>query len=127
MEGINAIVTGELLSLSEQELIDCEKQDSGCEGGWMDDAFKFIEEHGLTLEEEYKYIAEDERCKKDKENDVYVTIDSYADVAENEPALVKAAAKQVSHCFQVTQYKKVVLLPHYLKLFVHMLHDLPAT
>lgn len=94
VEGINAIVTGELLSLSEQELIDCEKQDSGCEGGWMDDAFKFIEEHGLTLEEEYKYIAEDERCKKDKENDVYVTIDSYADVAKNEPALVKAAAKQ---------------------------------
>lgn len=34
VEGINAIVTGELLSLSEQELVDCDtKKDHGCGGG----------------------------------------------------------------------------------------------
>lgn len=94
VEGINAIYSGSLLSLSEQELIDCEKADDGCEGGWMDDAFHFVERHGLTLESEYKYIAEDERCKENKETDEYVSIDSHADVDKTEQALMIAAARQ---------------------------------
>lgn len=40
IEGLNAIQTGNLLSFSEQELIDCDKLDSGCNGGNFNYYFK---------------------------------------------------------------------------------------
>ena len=34
VEGANAIKTGTLLSLSEQQFVDCDKRSQGCNGGW---------------------------------------------------------------------------------------------
>ena len=62
MEGINQLSTGKLISLSEQELVDCDisGQDQGCNGGLMDNAFEFIiENKGLTTESTYPYQGSD--------------------------------------------------------------------
>eukprot|EP00195_Chlamydomonas_chlamydogama_P009760 CAMPEP_0202901788 /NCGR_PEP_ID=MMETSP1392-20130828/14680_1 /ASSEMBLY_ACC=CAM_ASM_000868 /TAXON_ID=225041 /ORGANISM="Chlamydomonas chlamydogama, Strain SAG 11-48b" /LENGTH=479 /DNA_ID=CAMNT_0049588403 /DNA_START=184 /DNA_END=1623 /DNA_ORIENTATION=+ len=97
VEGINAIVTGKLVSLSEQELVDCDtEQDHGCQGGLMDYAFEFIKANGgLDTEEDYPYTGVQGKCITSKLNRRVVSIDGYEDVPENdEAALKKAVAHQ---------------------------------
>lgn len=62
-EGQWAIATGQLVSLSEQQLVDCSKQNSGCNGGLMDYAFSFYEKTTIATEDSYPYTARDGSCK----------------------------------------------------------------
>ncbi|CAH1790348.1 unnamed protein product [Owenia fusiformis] len=62
LEGQHFRKTGQLVSLSEQNLIDCTKSygNQGCHGGWMDDAFKYIRDNkGIDTEVGYPYYARD--------------------------------------------------------------------
>jgi C1A family cysteine protease len=62
-EGQWEIATGSLQSLSEQQLVDCSKQNSGCNGGLMDSAFTFWENANIATESSYPYKAKDGSCK----------------------------------------------------------------
>ena len=63
MERINSIVTGNLISLSEQEVIDCDGQDNGCNGGEMQNAFQFvIDNGGIDTEADYPFTGTDGTC-----------------------------------------------------------------
>eukprot|EP00252_Welwitschia_mirabilis_P023993 TRINITY_DN6945_c0_g1_i1.p1 TRINITY_DN6945_c0_g1~~TRINITY_DN6945_c0_g1_i1.p1 ORF type:complete len:366 (+),score=93.59 TRINITY_DN6945_c0_g1_i1:72-1169(+) len=96
VEGINAIKSGKLVSLSEQQLVDCDSTNSGCNGGIMDNAFKYImETGGLAPEDVYPYMAEESTCDSKLQATGLVTIDGYKDVPpNNEKALKKAVAAQ---------------------------------
>ncbi|KAG8371936.1 hypothetical protein BUALT_Bualt12G0014600 [Buddleja alternifolia] len=97
-EGINQISTGKLISLSEQEIVDCDvtSQDQGCGGGYMEDAFAFIAKNkGIAAESTYPYQAADGACNKKKESSRAAVISGYEKVpANSESALLKAVAHQ---------------------------------
>ncbi|KAK7251609.1 hypothetical protein RIF29_34953 [Crotalaria pallida] len=83
MEGIHKISTGKLISLTEQELVDCDTNgvDQGCEGGLMDDAFKFIiKNHGLNTEAQFPYKGVDGTCSANEAANHAATIMGYEDL-----------------------------------------------
>ena len=95
VEGAWFLSKGQLVSLSEQELVDCaggNYGNQGCNGGLMDDGFKYVIDNGLCTEDSYKYTASDGACTKCTE---VVTISSFVDVEQNnESALQQAVYKQ---------------------------------
>ncbi|KPJ10067.1 Putative cysteine proteinase CG12163 [Papilio machaon] len=94
VEGQWQLKTGNLLSLSEQELVDCDKLDDGCNGGYMDNAYRAIEQMGgLELEDDYPYAGKaHDRCSYNKTLS-RVTISGAVNISNNETDMAKWLVK----------------------------------
>ena len=95
IEGAWAISTGQLIDLSEQEMVDCATGISygshGCNGGQMEGAFKFVIANGQCSLASYPYTAKDGTCQKCS---AVAQITSCSDVKPNDQISLKAAVAQ---------------------------------
>ncbi|XP_010059013.2 zingipain-2 [Eucalyptus grandis] len=97
VESITAIKTGVLLSLSEQQLIDCATNggNHGCEGGREDDAYNYIVQNkGISSEDTYPYIGADNACNTQAASFAAAQISGHEDIPVSEDEILKAVAMQ---------------------------------
>lgn len=100
LEGVWYLKTGKLISLSEQQLVDCawtagpiNYSNQGCNGGFAAQAYQWYMDNGMVAtEEEYPYLAQDGYCRRVNDSGVVVT--GYVNVTSgDEHALKDAVAK----------------------------------
>jgi cathepsin F len=107
IEGQWATSKGELISLSEQELLDCDKTDKACSGGLPINAYKEIIKMGglekvsicqnqpkvegnrrqFFKEKDYPYDARLEQCKLDR-GEIVVKISNWTQLPADEDKMV---------------------------------------
>lgn len=98
MEGAWFLKNGSLVSLSEQQLVDCStaQGNQGCNGGLMDYAFEYVVKNkGITTEAAYPYTATGPNTCVAKGKPVAATLSGFKDVPVNsETALLTAIVQQ---------------------------------
>ncbi|KAM7521177.1 hypothetical protein LguiB_020139 [Lonicera macranthoides] len=93
LEGAHFLSTGKLVSLSEQQLVDCDHEcdpeeagscDAGCNGGLMNNAFEYaLKAGGLEREADYPYTGSDGTCKFDKSK-IVASVSNFSVVSVDE-------------------------------------------
>jgi len=132
IESYAQIATGKLPVLSPQQIVDCDKTCYGCNGGWTENAFTYVQQAGgLDTLASYPYTARDGTCKFNK-NSIGATVKSWGTVTKNHDenamltyvqskgplsvcvdastwssyrsGVIKSCGKSVDHCVQLTGF-----------------------
>jgi len=97
LEGQHFKKTGNLVSLSEQNLVDCSTAygNHGCQGGLMDNAFRYIRANdGIDTEQSYPYEARNDRCRFKRAN-VGATDTGFVDIQRGSESHLQEAVATV--------------------------------
>ncbi|KAF2071084.1 hypothetical protein CYY_007605 [Polysphondylium violaceum] len=96
LEGTYCVKHNSLISLSEQQLVDCAyiMESQGCNGGFASSAFQYImNDQGISTEAAYPYLMQNGICKDRYAPKSGVTVASYVNVTSaSEAALQNAVA-----------------------------------
>jgi cathepsin L len=88
VEHLHKLKTGSTVSLAEQQLVDCSKQNSGCNGGRPDWALSYLSGKSIYTTSSYPYTARDGSCKSGTASGV--TVSGYSRVTKSQSGLESA-------------------------------------
>ena len=105
MEGLSKLAYGTLESFSEQQLVDCSGSygNQACNGGLMDNAFKYVIAKGIVHESEYGYKAVKQACSKDGGA---FKISSFTDITNCNDLANAVVGRPVSVAVDATNWSK---------------------
>lgn len=96
IEAKYAIAYNKSILLSEQQLVDCDKDihednegNAGCNGGLMDWAIQYLEKQGAVSDQAYPYKGRDNKCSYNSA-DVVAKVNGYHFVEKNEAQIKQA-------------------------------------
>jgi len=93
MEGAWAIAGHPLVSLSLQQILDCDKLDMGCDGGWMYNAFQTVlNQGGIESERDYPTINGSNPNCLFNPSKITAKFSSYVNVTSDDKHLMEALA-----------------------------------
>jgi len=114
LEGAHYKASGELLSFSEQQLVDCSGLfygNLGCNGGMQARAFRYLESHKAELESVYPYTSgttkKKSSCAYSSDSKTAVEVKTYKNVTANSPSQMKAALAQQPLSVSIEADKRV--------------------
>ena len=89
LEALYYMKYGEHKTFSEQQLVDCDTNDAGCNGGEFLTAYKWIKDNGgLQSDTDYPYEAKDQTCKQDITKNV-VKVSTYQLLDSTDEEVIK--------------------------------------
>lgn len=99
IEGAYYLKYGKLISQSEQNLVDCDQIDAGCNGGWMDRAYGWMKRNGgICTEADYPYVSgttgKAGTCSTACQKDSKTAPTSWTDVTPNSVSSLESAVAQ---------------------------------
>lgn len=94
VEAAHYTVTGEVISLSPKQLVDCDSRNFGCDGGFLSYAYDYLLRNGVVAESTYPYFAAKSTCPNGLLANVVARISSYNQLPRNdENAMLNALQK----------------------------------
>ncbi|XP_067138723.1 cathepsin L-like [Centruroides vittatus] len=97
LEGQHKKKTGQLVSLSEQNLIDCTLNEGnyGCSGGFYDYAFEYVKNNGgIDTERSYPYEAKEDKCRFKRQN-IGATCMGFVSLPHGDEEILKQAVATI--------------------------------
>lgn len=94
LEAAHFLKTGDLIPLSEQNLLDCVKpNETQCYWGSYADAYNYIQRNGIETYDSYPFKTEKDKCNYDPKKNSKVTVNSFVQIpSKDEEALTHAIA-----------------------------------
>ena len=109
MEGYHFVKSGKLVDLSEQQLVDCDKDSHACNGGSKTRAFSYAESHKMEKESDYPYKSGDgstHSCHYSSTKGV-VSVSNYYHVTKDSASQLKSAISRHPVAVSVNAHESV--------------------
>ena len=91
IEAAHFIAKEKLVALSNQQLIDCDLHNFGCDGGFMANAFEYAVVHPLMSKHDYPYVGHSEGACHENRDISEASVTSYINVIPNNVEQLKIA------------------------------------